>query len=63
METVDAMMKGSIPLLALVVEDDALQREFLCDLLRSENLDVIQCESAEAAELIVAGRVRSFPCW
>lgn len=47
-------MKGSTPLLALVVEDDPLQREFLCDLLRNENLDVIQCETAEAAELIVA---------
>jgi DNA-binding NtrC family response regulator len=38
-----------------VVEDDPIQREFLCDLLRNDNLDVIQCESAEAAELIVAG--------
>ena len=47
-------MKESIPSLALVVEDDPLQREFLCDLLRNENLDVIQCESAEAAELVVA---------
>ena len=47
-------MKGLIPSLALVVEDDPLQREYLCDLLRNENLDVIQCESAEAAELIVA---------
>jgi DNA-binding NtrC family response regulator len=54
METAEATMKGSIPSLALVVEDDPLQREFLCDLLRNENLDVIQCESAEAAELIVA---------
>jgi DNA-binding NtrC family response regulator len=42
------------PLLALVVEDDPLQREVLCDVLKRENLDVIQCESAEAAELIVA---------
>jgi response regulator RpfG family c-di-GMP phosphodiesterase len=54
METAETTMKGSIPSLALVVEDDPLQREFLCDLLRNENLDVIQCESAEAAELIVA---------
>src|SRR5450755_881776 len=54
METAEATMKGSIPSLALVVEDDPLQREYLCDLLRNENLDVIQCESAEAAELIVA---------
>jgi DNA-binding NtrC family response regulator len=54
MEIAETTMKGSIPSLALVVEDDPLQREFLCDLLRNENLDVIQCESAEAAELIVA---------
>jgi DNA-binding NtrC family response regulator len=54
METAEATMKGSIPSLALGGEDDPLQREFFCDLLRNENLDVIQCESAEAAELIVA---------
>jgi len=47
-------MSRSIPSLALVVEDDPLQREFLCDLLRNENIDVVQCESAEAAELVVA---------
>jgi DNA-binding NtrC family response regulator len=54
MKNAEATMKGSIPSLALVVEDDPRQREFLCDLLRNENLDVIQCESAEAAELVVA---------
>src|SRR5260221_4700726 len=54
LESGEATMKGSIPSLALVVEDDPLQREFLCDLLRNENLDVIQCESAEAPELVVA---------
>ena len=53
-KTAEAKMTGLIPSLALVVEDHPLQREFLRDLLRSENLDVIQCESAEAAELIVA---------
>jgi DNA-binding NtrC family response regulator len=42
------------PKLALVVEDDEFQREILSDFLKEENLDVIQCESAEAAELIIA---------
>ena len=39
---------------ALVVEDDELQREILSEFLKDENMDVIQCESAEAAELIIA---------
>jgi CheY-like chemotaxis protein len=39
---------------ALVVEDDALQRETLADLLRDEGLEVIECTTAEAAELVVA---------
>jgi len=43
-----------VPSLALVVEDDPFQREVLCDALKEENLDVIQCESAEAAELVIA---------
>ncbi|HLG83095.1 MAG TPA: response regulator [Bradyrhizobium sp.] len=47
-------MNLAVPLLALVVEDDPLQREVLSDALKRENLDVIQCESAEAAELVVA---------
>ncbi len=42
------------PSLALVVEDDPLQREVLSDALKEEKLDVIQCESAEAAELVIA---------
>ncbi len=44
----------SPPPIALVVEDDELQREILCDFLKDEHMDVIQCESAEAAELIIA---------
>jgi DNA-binding response OmpR family regulator len=44
----------SPPPIALVVEDDELQRELLCDFLKDEHMDVIQCESAEAAELIIA---------
>ena len=38
---------------ALVVEDDAMQREMICVLLEESNYDVIQCESAEAAELVL----------
>ena len=38
---------------ALVVEDDELQRELLVALLEECDLDVMQCESAEAAELIL----------
>jgi CheY-like chemotaxis protein len=38
---------------ALVVEDDPMQREMLCVLLEESNYAVIQCESAEAAELVL----------
>jgi DNA-binding NtrC family response regulator len=40
--------------MALVVEDDALQREAMADLLKLDGLEVIECSTAEAAELIVA---------
>jgi CheY-like chemotaxis protein len=50
----EAAMNNSAPSLALVVEDDQFQREVLADLLKDENMDVIQCESAEAAELVIA---------
>ncbi|MET4220866.1 CheY-like chemotaxis protein [Bradyrhizobium sp. LB14.3] len=43
-----------LPQLALVVEDDSEQREILVESLKSQNMDVIQCESAEAAELVTA---------
>src|ERR1700744_4493716 len=39
---------------ALVVEDDTLQRETLAELLKDEGLEVIECTTAEAAELVVA---------
>ena len=39
---------------ALIVEDDPLQREMICLLLEESDYDVIQCESAEAAELVLA---------
>lgn len=38
----------------LLVEDDALQREMLADLLRDEGYEVVECSTAEAAELIIA---------
>ena len=48
-------MRQSTPLraTALVVEDDAMQREMLCVLLEESDYRVIQCESAEAAELVL----------
>jgi CheY-like chemotaxis protein len=42
--------------LALVVEDDALQREVIADLLKDEGLEVVECSSAEAAEQALGGR-------
>jgi two-component system, cell cycle response regulator CpdR len=38
---------------ALIVEDDHMQREMICLLLEESDYDVIQCESAEAAELVL----------
>jgi len=38
---------------ALVVEDDPMQREMICVLLEESDYDVIQCESGEAAELVL----------
>jgi DNA-binding NtrC family response regulator len=40
--------------LALIVEDDPLQREALVDLLLNAGTDVIGCDSAAAGELIVS---------
>jgi CheY-like chemotaxis protein len=39
--------------IALVVEDDPLQRAFVADLLKDEGLEVVECASAEAAELVL----------
>jgi DNA-binding NtrC family response regulator len=47
-------MNSSMPGLALIVENDALQRELLTVLLKNENMDVIQCDSVESAELVLA---------
>src|ERR1700761_6736799 len=40
--------------LALVVEDDRFQRDILSEILRGHGLDVIECETAEAAGLVIA---------
>ncbi len=34
----------------LLVEDDAFQREVMADILKDEGFEVIECETAEAAE-------------
>jgi DNA-binding NtrC family response regulator len=39
--------------IALVVEDDELQREIVSDLLKDNGLDVVECRTAEAAELVL----------
>jgi DNA-binding NtrC family response regulator len=46
--------ESSVNFTALVVEDDTHQRELLANLLKDEGLEVIECTSAEAAELVVA---------
>jgi DNA-binding NtrC family response regulator len=38
---------------ALIVEDDAAQRDMLCLLLEESGYQVIQCESAEAAATVL----------
>jgi CheY-like chemotaxis protein len=38
---------------ALIVEDDPMQREMICLLQEESDVDVIECESAEAAELVL----------
>jgi DNA-binding NtrC family response regulator len=45
--------------IALVVEDDASQRVLVTTLLEESKMSVIQCESAEAAEIVMdkIGRV------
>ena len=49
------MMGPSKPLraTALIVEDDPMQREMLCLLLEESEVNVIECESAEAAEAVL----------
>jgi len=47
-------MQSQVPTLAVIVEDDTLQRDTLAGALARENIDVIQCSSAAAAELLVS---------
>jgi CheY-like chemotaxis protein len=51
----EAYMGQSKPLraTALIVEDDPMQRDMICLLLEESEVDVIECESAEAAELVL----------
>jgi DNA-binding NtrC family response regulator len=46
-------MGQATPLIALVVEDDFFQREFVAVLLEEADMDVIRCESAETALLVL----------
>jgi FixJ family two-component response regulator len=46
-------MQFVAPSLAVIVEDDQLQREALADTLTGLNIDVIHCSSAPAAELLI----------
>nr|WP_274613293.1 response regulator [Bradyrhizobium acaciae] len=39
----------------MIVEDDPMQREMISLLLEESEFDVISCESAEAAELVLQG--------
>ena len=42
--------------IAIVVEDDDIQREMLALLLEESNFDVLQCEDAETAALALKAR-------
>ena len=43
----EAMMSNFV---ALIVEDDAFQRECLADLLKGEGLEVVECANGEVAD-------------
>ena len=40
--------------MTLVVDNDTLQREFIAELIKERGLEVIECTTAEAAELVLA---------
>jgi two-component system, cell cycle response regulator CpdR len=46
-------MEEKFQAIALVVEDDQMQRAMVATLLEETDIEVIQCESAEAAELVL----------
>jgi DNA-binding NtrC family response regulator len=47
-------MRSDVPSLAVIVEDDQIQRDTLAGALAHENIDVIHCSTAAAAELLVS---------
>jgi FixJ family two-component response regulator len=47
-------MENAMKPIAVVVEDDYFQCEQIKDILEANNMQVIRCDSAEAAELVVA---------
>jgi DNA-binding NtrC family response regulator len=40
--------------MTLLVENDVLQREVLAEVLKDEGFEVVECSTAEAAELVVS---------
>jgi CheY-like chemotaxis protein len=48
------LMVAAVKPIAVVVEDDYFQCEQIKDLLEGHDLQVIRCDTAEAAELVVA---------
>lgn len=38
----------------LIVEDDVFQREAIAELLKDNGLEVVECGTAEAAEIVIA---------
>ena len=53
-ELLDNLEVGLSNFMTLLVENDAAQREAFADLLKDEGFDVIECATAETAELIIA---------
>jgi CheY-like chemotaxis protein len=47
----------------LLVEEDALQREMLADVLKDEGFEVIECATGKAAELVIASTGTELQCW
>ena len=47
-------MKSAVKPIAVVVEDDYFQCEQITEILEAKNMQVIRCDTAEAAELVVA---------
>jgi DNA-binding NtrC family response regulator len=40
--------------MTLLVEDDALQRQVFADILATDGFEVVECATAESAELVIA---------